>query len=80
MNEDGGQQTVHTITENGGEATFVQVDVSNATQVEAMIGKVLHSLMLSAKPLPLQPVIRHIQLIQHLNLLTALPHRLSIHL
>ena len=33
MNEDGGQQTVHMITENGGEATFVQVDVSNATQV-----------------------------------------------
>ncbi len=39
MNEDGGQQTVHIITENGGEATFVQVDVSSATQVEAMISK-----------------------------------------
>ena len=39
MNEDGGQQTVHTITENGGDATFVQVDVSNATEVEAMISK-----------------------------------------
>lgn len=25
MNEDGGQQTVHMITEHGGEATFVQV-------------------------------------------------------
>jgi hypothetical protein len=25
MNEDGGQQTVHMISENGGEATFVQV-------------------------------------------------------
>ena len=31
MHEDGGQQTVHTITENGGDATFVQVDVSHAT-------------------------------------------------
>ena len=39
MNEEGGQQTVHMITENGGEATFVQVDVSNATEVEAMISK-----------------------------------------
>ena len=28
MNEDGGQQTVHMITENGGDATFVQVDVT----------------------------------------------------
>ena len=27
MNADGGQQTVHMITEKGGEATFVQVDV-----------------------------------------------------
>jgi hypothetical protein len=26
MNVDGGQQTVHTITENGSEATFIQVD------------------------------------------------------
>jgi NAD(P)-dependent dehydrogenase (short-subunit alcohol dehydrogenase family) len=39
MNEDGGQQTVHMITENGGEATFVQVDVTSATQIEAMISK-----------------------------------------
>ncbi len=39
MNEDGGQQTVHMITENGGDATFVQVDVSNATEVETMISK-----------------------------------------
>lgn len=37
MNEDGGQQTVHMITENGGEATFVQVDVTSAAQIEAMI-------------------------------------------
>jgi len=38
-NEDGGQQTVHMITENGGNATFVRVDVTQATDVEAMIGK-----------------------------------------
>ena len=39
MNEEGGQQTVHMIMENGGEATFVQVDVSQAPAVEAMISK-----------------------------------------
>ncbi len=43
MNEDGGQQTVHMITENGGDATFVQVDVSNATEVEAMISKAVET-------------------------------------
>ena len=37
MNEDGGQQTVHMIQENGGEAIFVRVDVSHATEVAAMI-------------------------------------------
>ena len=37
LNEAGGQQTVHMITENGGEATFVQVDVTQAAAVEAMI-------------------------------------------
>jgi NAD(P)-dependent dehydrogenase (short-subunit alcohol dehydrogenase family) len=35
--EEGGQQTVHMIRENGGDATLVQVDVSRATEVEAMI-------------------------------------------
>jgi NAD(P)-dependent dehydrogenase (short-subunit alcohol dehydrogenase family) len=39
MNEDGGQQTVHMITENSGNATFVQVDVTQATAIEAMISK-----------------------------------------
>jgi NAD(P)-dependent dehydrogenase (short-subunit alcohol dehydrogenase family) len=34
---EGGQQTVHMIRENGGDATFVQMDVSRATEVEAMI-------------------------------------------
>jgi NAD(P)-dependent dehydrogenase (short-subunit alcohol dehydrogenase family) len=43
MNEDGGQQTVHMITENGGEAVFVQVDVSSASQIEAMISKTLET-------------------------------------
>jgi NAD(P)-dependent dehydrogenase (short-subunit alcohol dehydrogenase family) len=37
MNEDGGRQTVHMITENGGEAIFVQTDVTQATAVEALI-------------------------------------------
>jgi NAD(P)-dependent dehydrogenase (short-subunit alcohol dehydrogenase family) len=43
MNEDGGQQTVHMIKEHGGEATFVQVDVSQATAVEAMISKTVET-------------------------------------
>jgi len=43
MNEDGGQQTVHMIAEHGGEATFVQVDVSRATEVEAMISKTVQT-------------------------------------
>jgi len=43
MNVDGGQQTVHMITENGGEATFVQVNVSNATEVQAMISKAVET-------------------------------------
>jgi NAD(P)-dependent dehydrogenase (short-subunit alcohol dehydrogenase family) len=43
MNEDGGQQTVHMITEKGGEAMFVQVDVSQATAVEAMISKTVET-------------------------------------
>src|SRR5215471_20760133 len=43
INEDGGQQTVHMITEQGGEAIFVQVDVSQATAVEAMISKAVET-------------------------------------
>ncbi len=43
MNEDGGQQTVHMITEKGGDATFVQVDVTSATEVEAMISKTVET-------------------------------------
>ena len=43
MNEEGGHQTVHMITENGGEAIFVRTDVSNATAVEAMISKAVET-------------------------------------
>jgi NAD(P)-dependent dehydrogenase (short-subunit alcohol dehydrogenase family) len=43
MNAEGGHQTVHMIAENGGEATFVQVDVSKATEVEAMISKAVET-------------------------------------
>jgi len=43
MNADGGHQTVHMITENGGEATFVQVDVTSASAVEAMISKTVET-------------------------------------
>jgi len=37
--EEGAQQTVHLITEKGGEASFVQTDVTRATEVEALISK-----------------------------------------
>src|SRR4030095_16817727 len=43
MNEEGGRQTVHMIAENGGEATFVQGDVSQAIAVEAMISKAVET-------------------------------------
>ncbi len=43
MNEDGGQQTVHMITENDGEAIFVQVDVTQTTEVDAMISKAVET-------------------------------------
>jgi NAD(P)-dependent dehydrogenase (short-subunit alcohol dehydrogenase family) len=43
LNEDGGQQTVHMITENGGEAIFVQVDVTSASAIEAMLGKTVET-------------------------------------
>jgi NAD(P)-dependent dehydrogenase (short-subunit alcohol dehydrogenase family) len=39
MQEEGGQQTAHLITEKGGEAIFVQTDVTRATAVEALISK-----------------------------------------
>src|SRR4030095_5681914 len=43
MNEEGGQQTLHMITENGGEAIFVLVDFSSASAVEAMISKTVEA-------------------------------------
>jgi NAD(P)-dependent dehydrogenase (short-subunit alcohol dehydrogenase family) len=43
MNEDGGQQTVHMITEQGGEAIFVKTDVTQATAVEALISKAVET-------------------------------------
>jgi NAD(P)-dependent dehydrogenase (short-subunit alcohol dehydrogenase family) len=43
MNEEGGQQTVHMITENGGEATFMQVDVTSASAVEALLSKTVQT-------------------------------------
>ena len=39
LNADGGHQTVHMITENGGEAIFVRTDVSQAVDVQALISK-----------------------------------------
>ena len=38
-NEEGGHQTVHMITENGGEAIFVRTDVSKAVEVQALISQ-----------------------------------------
>jgi NAD(P)-dependent dehydrogenase (short-subunit alcohol dehydrogenase family) len=43
MNEDGGQQTVHMITERGGDATFFEVDVTQATETQAMISRVVET-------------------------------------
>src|SRR5215831_17856490 len=39
MNEDGGQQTVHMITEQGGDAIFVRTDVTQPREVEALISQ-----------------------------------------
>src|SRR5712692_10019064 len=43
MNEDGGQQTVHMITEQGGEAIFVKTDVPKAVEVQALISKAVET-------------------------------------
>jgi len=43
MHEDGGQQTVHMITEQGGEAIFVQTDVTQATAVEVLISQAVET-------------------------------------
>ena len=43
LNADGGQQTVHMITEKGGEAIFVRTDVSQAVAVQALISKAVET-------------------------------------
>jgi NAD(P)-dependent dehydrogenase (short-subunit alcohol dehydrogenase family) len=43
VNDEGGQQTVHMITENGGEAIFVKTDVSEAVAVRAFISKAVET-------------------------------------
>ena len=43
LHDEGGQQTVHMIIENGGEATFVQVDVTSPSAVEAMLAKTVET-------------------------------------
>lgn len=39
MQEEGGQQTVHRITEDGGQAHFVKTDVTQASAVEALLSQ-----------------------------------------
>jgi NAD(P)-dependent dehydrogenase (short-subunit alcohol dehydrogenase family) len=39
LQEEGGHHTVHLITDQGGEASFVQTDVTQATAVDALIAK-----------------------------------------
>jgi len=40
---EGGQQTVRLIEEDGGEASFVEADVSKAAQVEALVGRTVET-------------------------------------
>ena len=40
---EGGQQTVRLIEEDGGEASFVETDVSKAAQVEALVGRAVEA-------------------------------------
>ena len=41
LNPDGGQETVEMVTGTGGQAFFVQADVSQAAQVENMVNRVV---------------------------------------
>lgn len=41
LNQDGGQETVQTITDTGGDAFYIQADVSQAAQVENMVNEVV---------------------------------------
>ena len=43
LNEDGGRQTAHMITEKSGEAIFVRTDVSQAVEVQALISKAVET-------------------------------------
>jgi len=43
VNAEGGEETVSAINESGADATFVQVDVTNAADVEAMVSKAVAS-------------------------------------
>src|SRR6266700_7258040 len=43
VHEDGGQQTIHMITEKGGEAIFVRTDVSKAVEVQALISQAVET-------------------------------------
>jgi NAD(P)-dependent dehydrogenase (short-subunit alcohol dehydrogenase family) len=40
---EGGQQTVRLIVEDGGEASFVEAEVSKAAQVEALVGRTVET-------------------------------------
>jgi NAD(P)-dependent dehydrogenase (short-subunit alcohol dehydrogenase family) len=40
---EGGQHTVHLITEHGGKAIFVRTDVSQAVEVQALISKAVET-------------------------------------
>jgi NAD(P)-dependent dehydrogenase (short-subunit alcohol dehydrogenase family) len=40
---EGGEQTVRLIEEGGGEASFVEADVSKAAEVEALVGRALEA-------------------------------------
>jgi NAD(P)-dependent dehydrogenase (short-subunit alcohol dehydrogenase family) len=43
MQEDGGQQTVHMIAEQGGEAIFVKTDITQTAAVEALISQAVQT-------------------------------------
>lgn len=43
VNVEGGEETVHIIQDTGGEAIFTKADVSNSTEVEALIAKVVET-------------------------------------
>ena len=56
MNEDGGHQTVHLIKENGRDAIFVKTNVTQASEVEALISKAVEELATAESDCP-NPVV-----------------------